>query len=132
MNLLHKCVLALILLFAGVGITWATGILKPGADEPVPVFLTSAVVTSDTAIKAVPGYVRFLVCIGTDNSATAGTIALLDHTAAGGGTTVVTWTIQTTYNYATPVVFPVERAFTTAIYLDFTTTADIGCYVVYR
>ena len=129
---MKKLILALVLgvmlpalaLAADEGVQWMSA--------PYPIFKTSAVVTSDTAIKASPGYVRYMVCIGTDNSATAGTIALLDHTAAGGGTTVVTWTIQTTYNYATPVIFPVERNFTTAIYLDFTTTADIGCYVVYR
>ena len=125
-RLLLACVLSLLPLVALA----AEG--PQGLSAKYPIFLTSAVVTSDTAIKALPGYVQMLVCIGTDNSATAGTIALLDHTAAGGGTTIVSWTVQTTYNYATPVIFPVQRNFDTAIYLDFTTTADIGCYVIYR
>ena len=130
MYTLLSSALALLLTLAWAGTSFAVG--TPGPADTKNVYFTSAVVTADTAIKATPGYVKYMVCIGTDNSATAGTIALLDHTAAGGGTTVVTWTVQTTYNYATPVIFPVERAFNVAIYLDFTTTADIGCYVVYR
>ena len=124
-RLLLACVFALLPLtaFAAEG--------PQGLSAKYPIFLTSAVVTADTAIKALPGYVAYMVCIGTDAAATAGTIALLDHTAAGGGTTVVSWAVQAVA-YSTPLIFPVQRNFDKAIYLDFTTTADVSCYVVYR
>ena len=103
-----------------------------GLSAKYPIFLTSAVVTSNTQVKALPGYVAYMVCIGTDAAAQAASIILSDATAEDTGTTVVTWAVQAAYNYATPLIFPVQRNFDTGIYLNYTATADIGCYVVYR
>jgi hypothetical protein len=86
--------------------------------------------TADTQIKASAGYVHNLVCIGTDAAATAGTIILYDNTAESG-TVVLSWAVQATA-YAQPVVFPLDVAMTTGIYLGFTTTADVTCTVSYR
>lgn len=93
-------------------------------------FTHSAVVTADTQIKASAGYVHNLVCIGADVAATAGTVILYDNTAESG-TVVVSWDVQA-LNYSNPVRFPVDAVMTTGIYLGFTTTADVKCYVSYR
>lgn len=108
-----------------------TAVLEPIAkQETISRYTTSAVVTADTAVKATPGYVKYLSCIGSDAAATAGTIRLYDNTAESG-TLVVDWDIQA-LAYSTPVIFPVERDFTVGIYLGYTTTADVKCYVTYR
>ena len=114
--------------------TWAwagSAKLEPKAMTPtISDFDTSAVVTADTQIKATPGYVNFMWCIGSDAAATAGTIKLYDNTAESG-TVVVDFDVQAVaYNY--PVPFPVKRSFTTGIYLGYTTTTDVKCYVSYR
>lgn len=128
MKTLYASILALALLVGWAGTSRAEAV--PTISGPVPVFLTSAVVTADTAIKSAPGYVDLLTCIGSDATATAGTIILYDNTAESG-TVVVSWDVQAVA-YSTPVIFTVRRAFTTGIYLGYTTTADVKCYLTYR
>lgn len=112
------------------------GTLLAGEDQTANVirvegqFSHSGNKTTDTQVKASAGYVHNLVCIGTDAAATAGTIILYDNTAESG-TVVLSWAVQAAA-YAQPVVFPLDVAMTTGIYLGFTTTADITCTVSYR
>lgn len=86
--------------------------------------------TADTAVKAAPGFVHQMVCIGTDAAATAGTIILYDNTAESG-TVIFSWAVQAAA-YAQPVVIPLDVTFAVGLYLGFTTTADVTCTVSYR
>lgn len=87
-------------------------------------------ITADKQIKAAPGFVHQLVCIGTDAAATAGTIILYDNTAESG-TIIFSWAVQAVA-YTQPVVIPLNVSVATGIYLGFTTTADVTCTVSYR
>ena len=90
-------------------------------------------VAVDTSVKAAPGYVHVLKCSPTDNASVAGTIQLRDATSAGAGTVVEEWTVLAIdYTTRVPITFPVNKIFTTGIYLDFTTTTDIKCDVSFR
>ena len=130
MNLTHKILLALLLTLAWAGTSYAVG--TPGPADTKNVYFTSAVATANLQVKATPGYVKYMVCIGEDAAAQAGSIILSDATAEDTTPNVVVWVVQAAYNYATPVIFPVERAFNVGIYLNFTADTDIACYVVYR
>jgi hypothetical protein len=85
---------------------------------------------ADTQIKAGAGFLHAISCWGSDVAATAGTIAVLDHTAAGGGTTMISYQIAAALLLPTAMVIDVP--FTTGLYLDFTTTNDVTCLVSYR
>ena len=90
-------------------------------------------VTTDTLVKTGAAYVKWMSCAPTDNAAVAGTIQLRDATAAGAGTIVVEWTVLAIdYTVNVPKVFPVDSLFTTGVYLDFTTTSDVKCWLSYR
>lgn len=90
-------------------------------------------VAVDTLIWTGPAFVKYLTCSPTDNAAVAGTIQLRDAVAAGAGTIAVEWTVLAIdYTVAAPKVFPVNATFATGIYLDFTTTSDVKCWVTYR
>jgi hypothetical protein len=90
-------------------------------------------VATDTLIKTGAGYARYLSCSPTDNAATAGTVQLRDATSAGTGTIMVEWTVLAIdYTVNVPKVFPVDSLFATGLYLDFTTTSDVKCWVSYR
>ena len=92
----------------------------------------AAPVTSDTAIYGGPAFVKFMTCSPTDAAAVAGTIQLRDSTSAGAGTIVVEWTVLAIdYTVNAPKIFPVMANFTTGVYLDFTTTSDVKCWVTY-
>lgn len=86
--------------------------------------------TADASCKASAGFVHTISCAGTDAAATAGSVALLDSTSAGAGTTVKT--IGFAAAYLQPFTLTIDATFSTGIYLDFTTTADVGCSVSYR
>lgn len=74
-------------------------------------------------------FVHTLTCAGNDAAATAGSVALSDATAAGSGNVLV---IGFAAAYFAPVTVTIDATFTTGIYLDFTTTADVSCTVSYR
>ena len=89
-----------------------------------------AALTADGACKASAGFVHTISCAGTDAAATAGSVALRDATAAGAGTVVQT--IGFAAAFQQPFTLIIDSAFSTGIYLDFTTTADVACSVSYR
>lgn len=130
MTFIQKCGLALFILVMGASLTWATGRLESGADTPPTVFLNSAVVTSDTAAKVGPGFLQCIMISMADAAPTAGTVAILDHTAAGGGTTIFSHTFTTAVFM--PFQICPQRAFTAGLYIDITTSADINVSVSYR
>ena len=131
MNLLHKSLLAGLVLLLGASLTWATARLEPGAEVSGPsVFLNSAVVAADTAVKVGPGFLQCIMISMADAAPTAGTVAILDHTAAGGGTTIFSHTFTTAVFM--PFQICPQRAFTAGLYIDVTTSADINVSVSYR
>lgn len=87
-------------------------------------------ITADKQIKAAPGFIHQIVCIGTDAAATAGTIILYDNTAESG-TIIFSWAVQAVA-YTQPVTIPLDVVAGTGLYLGFTTTGDITCTVSYR
>ena len=96
----------------------------------MPIGGTDAMVAADQLYKSGPGYVRSITCY-SDATATAGTIALRDNTAAGAGN--ILWSfdvLEVAYN--TPFTVDLQTPFSVGLYLDFTTTADVKCMVRYR
>lgn len=86
-------------------------------------------VTSDTLVKTGSGLLHTLTC-ASDAAATAGTLAVRDSTTAGAGT--IMQQLEFVASYFPPVTLTFDYAFTTGLYLDFTTTADVHCSVSYR
>ena len=64
-------------------------------------------------------------------TATAGTIALLDNTAAGSGNTLWSFDVLAVA-YNTPFTVDLQTPFSVGLFLDFTTTADVKCMVRFR
>ena len=91
---------------------------------------TDAMVAADQLYKSGPGYVRSITCY-SDATATAGTIALRDNTAAGAGN--ILWSFDVlAIAYNTPFTVDLQTPFSVGLYLDFTTTADMKCMVRFR
>lgn len=93
-------------------------------------YLLSATVSADTQIKASAGFVKDITCIGTDAAATAGTI-ILYNSLTEVAPAIWTWNVAAAA-VLTPITFPIDFVAGTGIYLGFTTTADVQCYVRYR
>ena len=85
---------------------------------------------ADTQVKASAGFIHAITCNSSDAAATAGSISILDSTAAGAGTTILTYNILA-QNYL-PWTNVLNITTTTGIYIDFTTTGDVDCVVSYR
>ena len=96
----------------------------------IPTGGTDAMVSADQLYKSGPGYVRSITCY-SDATATAGTIALRDNTAAGAGNTLWSFDVLA-IAYNTPFTVDLQTPFSVGLYLDFTTTADVKCMVRYR
>ena len=96
----------------------------------IPTGGTDAMVAADQLYKSGPGYVRSITCY-SDATATAGTIALRDNTAAGAGNTLWSFDVLA-IAYNTPFTVDLQTPFSVGLYLDFTTTADVKCMVRYR
>lgn len=96
----------------------------------IPIGGTTAMVAADQLYKSGPGYVRGITCY-SDATATAGTIALLDNTAAGAGNTLWSFDVLAVA-YNTPFTVDLQTPFSVGLYLDFTTTADVKCMVRFR
>ena len=107
----------------------AAGMLEAGANSPYAQFSTSAIVTGDTQIKAVPGFLQCIMISQNDAAPTAGTIIVYDNTAESG-TAVFNWTLTTAV--FTPFQICPQRPMTTGIYIGFTTTNDVNVSVSYR
>ena len=96
----------------------------------IPIGGTDAMISADQLYKSGPGYVRSITCY-SDATATAGTIALRDNTAAGAGN--ILWSFDVlAVAYNTPFTVDVQTPFLVGLYLDFTTTADVKCMVRWR
>lgn len=93
-------------------------------------YLLSATVTGDTQIKASAGFAKDVTCIGTDAAATAGSIVLYNNTTKSAPA-IWTWNVAAAA-VLTPITFPIDFVASTGLYLGFTTTADVQCYVRYR
>ena len=96
----------------------------------IPTGGTTAMIAADQLYKSGPGYVRGITCY-SDATATAGTIALLDNTAAGAGNKLWEFDVMAVA-YNTPFTVDLQTPFSVGLYLDFTTTADMKCMVRYR
>lgn len=96
----------------------------------IPIGGTDAMVSADQLYKSGPGYVRSITCY-SDATATPGTIALRDNTAAGAGN--ILWSFDVlAIAYNTPFTVDLQTPFSVGLYLDFTTTADVKCMARYR
>lgn len=93
-------------------------------------YLLSATVTSDTQIKASAGFAKDITCIGTDAAATAGSI-ILYNSLTEAAPAIWTWNVAAAA-VLTPITFPIDFVASTGLYLGYTTTADVACYVRYR
>lgn len=96
----------------------------------IPVGGTDAMVAADQLYKSGPGYVRSITCY-SDATATAGTIALRDNTAAGAGNIIWSFDVLAVA-YNTPFTVDLQTPFSVGLYADFTTTADVKCMVRFR
>ncbi len=98
--------------------------------QTIPTGGTDAMIAADQLYKSGPGYVRSITCY-SDATATAGTIALRDNTAAGAGN--ILWSFDVlAIAYNTPFTVDLQTPFSVGLYLDFTTTADVKCMARYR
>ena len=96
----------------------------------IPIGGTDAMIAADQLYKSGPGYVRSITCY-SDATATAGTIALRDNTAAGAGN--ILWSFDVlAVAYNTPFTVDLQTPFSVGLYLDFTTVADMKCMVRFR
>jgi hypothetical protein len=93
-------------------------------------YLLSATVSADAQILAGAGFAKDITCIGTDAAATAGTIILYDKLTEAAPA-IWTWNVAAAA-VLTPITFPIDFVASTGLYLGFTTTADVACYVRYR
>lgn len=92
-------------------------------------YSTSGFLTADTLIKTGAGFIHTITFSQNDAAPTAGTIDVYDNTA-GSGTKIFSWTLDTTV--FRPFSITLDVTFATGIYLDFTTTADVGVVISYR
>lgn len=92
-------------------------------------FSSSAVVVSDTQVKASAGFLHCITISQNDAAPTAGTIIVYDNTAESG-TVVFNWTLTT----AVFIPFQIcpDAVMSTGIYIGFTTTADVNVSVSYQ
>lgn len=111
------------------------GTLLSGEDQTNNVLrvefqFSRSVVTTDTLVKTGAGFIHRIVCWGSDAAATAGDIAVRDATSAGAGTIILDRLIPAAA--LTPANDELNVPFTTGLYIDYTTTADVTCTVSYR
>lgn len=93
-------------------------------------FSGSGVLTADGLVKSGVGLVHAVTFSCSDAAPTAGTISILDSTAAGAGTALFTFDVQTTW--FPPFTIILDQAFSVGLYVDFTTTADVKVVCSYR
>lgn len=85
--------------------------------------------TSDTLVKSGVGFLHAIQISCNDAAPTAGNLDIYDNTA-GSGTKIFSCSFTTTW--FAPVNIPINVEFSTGLYLDFTTTADVNVSVSYR
>jgi hypothetical protein len=84
--------------------------------------------TADALIKTGSGYLDTITIAQTDAAPTAGTIEISDSTDGGSGV-FFTWNVLTTTFL--PFTIHLHTKFTTGLYINFTTTADVGVTLSY-
>ena len=94
-------------------------------------YISSGIKTADALIKTGSGFLHSVTISQGDAAPTAGTISILDSTSAGAGTPIFTWVIPGT-TAIIPVTLTFDVNFSTGLYIDFTTTADVNVIVSYR
>ena len=108
---------------------WAGSAIVEEAGGGIPRFLTSALVTSDTAVLSRAGFLQCIMVSMNDAAPTAGSIIIYDNTAESG-------TVIFSHTFTTAVFMPFQicpqREITTGIYVGFTTTADVNVSVSYK
>jgi len=95
----------------------------------LPTGATTSKMSSDTAIKNAPGFLKRMTC-WSDAVATAGNIKLLDNTVAGAGNVLLDFDVLAVAYLPFTIEFDVP--FSVGLYFDVTTTADLFCQVSYR
>ncbi len=85
--------------------------------------------TADALIKTGVGLLHSITFSCNDAAPTAGTIDVYDNTT-NSGSKIFSWTLTTAV--FSPVTIILDVAFTTGLYIDFTTTADVNAVVSYR
>lgn len=85
--------------------------------------------TADVQVKSGAGFLHAITISPTDAAATAGTITAYDNTAESGG---IIFTYYVPAAALVPVTVILDVAFTTGLYIGFSTTADVGVTVSYR
>lgn len=93
-------------------------------------FSYCAGIVADGSCKASAGFLHTVTCAGNDAAATAGSLAIRDSTSAGAGTIIQN--VNFAAAYFAPVTMTFDVVFSTGLYLDFTTTADVACSASYR
>jgi hypothetical protein len=88
-------------------------------------------ISADQLYATGAGVVKSIDCY-SDAAATAGTIAVLDSTAAGSGIKIFEFDVLAVAYNPTGLKQDLNVPFSTGLYLDFTTTADMQCTVRYR
>lgn len=120
----------LVLLAVLVFPSWAlAGTGYTTIDGGGPGYLGSGDKTADSLIKTGTGMVHTVVC-ASDAAATAGTLAIRDAVSAGTGT--ILQQIEFVAAFFPPVTMTLDQEFSTGLYLDFTTTADVHCSASYK
>ena len=85
-------------------------------------------VTADTLVKTGAGVLHSITC-QSDAAATAGSIIVFDNTAESG-TQIWNWVISVVEYSPRTVLF--DAAFSTGLFVGYTTTADVNCTVTFQ
>lgn len=92
-------------------------------------FFSKAFVSSDTAVKSSSGFVHSITYSPSDAEATAGQINICDSLSLGRGTSTIYYL---TAAYHEPQTIILDQYFSTGIYVDFDTTADVNVSISYK
>jgi hypothetical protein len=92
-------------------------------------WISSGILTGDGLICTGSGIIHSITFSCDDAAPTAGTINVNDGLTAGAGTELFSWTLTTAvFN---PVTIFLDIPFSTGLFADFTTTADVNVIVTY-
>lgn len=95
------------------------------------VMLSSGKQTADFQVRATPGYVDHMICIGDGSAAASGTIIIYDNTVESG-TALFTLDITTLLAYNQPMVLPIGVKAATGVFLGYTSVTDVACTVFHN
>lgn len=106
-------------------------IVKTSTDGTTAVGMSALplMLTADGAVKATPGTIHTVTFAPADATPTAGTIQVRNSASAGAGVVIFAWSVPAAY--FVPFTVILDAYCSTAIYLDFTTTADVNVTATY-